>query len=398
MSTPHPDALVFGLICLDIIPGFPPSANRSGDLFVPGKLVNVGDAVFCTGGAASNTGLALHRLGFNIGIGGKIGDDFFGRAILELLAREGEHLAKSMIISPTDATSYSIILNPPGRDRMIFHCPGANDTLNASDIPARLPPARLMHFGYPPLMRNFYVNDGEELEKLFRRARQTGMTTSLDMSRPDPDSPSGKVDWAAYLRRVLPWVDVFLPSIDELLYMIRRELFDEASIQAGEGNIAACLDVDTLGEIADSLLVQGPALVGFKLGDQGFYLKATRDAGRLSEMGGVAPRNVEAWRGAEILAPCRAVEVAGTLGAGDCTIGGFLGALLKGLEPDRAATMAVATGGACVEVRDAYRGVPDWSVLEKRLAAGWKRGVCRLAPDDWEATPMGNYRPGGKGR
>ncbi len=396
MSTPNPEALVIGLICLDIIPGFTPGANRSEDIFTPGKLIDVGNAVCCTGGAASNTGLALHRLGFKVGIGGKIGDDFFGKVVLELLEREGKHLADSMILSPGDATSYSIIINPPGRDRLIFHCPGANHTLTAGDVPANLPPARLMHFGYPPLMRNFYLNDGAELEKLFRRARAAGMTTSLDMARAD-ESPSAKVDWVAYLRRVLPWVDVFLPSIDELLFMIRPELFEAANLRAGGGNLAACLDAATLAEIADSLLAQGPALVGFKMGDQGFYLKATRDADRLREMGGVQPRDIEAWRGAEIIAPCRQVEVAGTLGAGDCTIAGFLGALLKGLGPDEAATMAVATGAACVEEPDAYRGVSAWPVLEKRLAAGWKTGVCRLAPDDWEETPGGNRRPGGKG-
>ncbi len=392
MPTSPPDALVFGHICLDLIPGFPPSAKSFGELFVPGKLVNVENAVFCTGGAASNTGLALNRLGFKVGIGAKIGDDFFGKTVLELLSREGPHLAESVIVSPDDATSYSLILNPPHCDRMIFHCPGANDTLLADDFPRQLPPARVMHFGYPPLIRNFYLNGGAELEKLFQRAREAGLATSLDMSRPDPDSPSGRVDWAGYLRRVLPWVDIFLPSIDELLYMLRRDLFDEALIQAGGGNIASCLSLALLSELADSLLVHGPAVVGFKLGDQGFYLKVTRDRERLRELGGLVLADLGDWRGAEILAPCRKVKVAGTIGAGDCTIAGFLGALLKGLGPDAAAAFAVATGGACVEELDAYRGVPKWGELERRLAGGWERGDCVLSPDDWGETSFGNRR------
>ena len=45
--------------------------------------------------------------------------------------------------------------------------------------------ADMFHFGYPPLMRRIFEQDGRELQRLFRRVKETGATTSLDMAQPD---------------------------------------------------------------------------------------------------------------------------------------------------------------------------------------------------------------------
>ena len=58
---------------------------------------------------------------------------------------------------------------------------------------------------------------------IFRRAKQHGLLTSLDMSLPDPKSEAGQVDWPAWLQRVLPHVDIFLPSLDETQLMMRTK-------------------------------------------------------------------------------------------------------------------------------------------------------------------------------
>ncbi|MCD7897372.1 MAG: carbohydrate kinase family protein, partial [Planctomycetaceae bacterium] len=380
MQTERPEAVVLGLICLDVIPGFPAGSTAGGALFVPGKLIEITDAVLSSGGATSNTGLALHRLGFDVRIAGKIGDDTFGRALLDIFRAEAEHLARDMIISPDEGTSYSIVLNPPGQDRMIMHSVGPNATFISADVPDETLSARLVHFGYPPLMKKIYENDGAELECLFRRAKAAGATTSLDMARPDPDSPSGRLDWRAYLKRVLPTVDVFVPSIDELVFMLDRDRFAELEQRANGGNPASHLSMDEIRAMADDVLACGPAMAGFKLGDEGFYLKVTDDPARLAGMGALTPADADAWLGVELASPCRSVTVAGTIGSGDCTIAGFLGGLLRGTGPEEAVAMAVASGAASVEVRDANTGVPPWDRLKERLAAGWRQNPCSLIP------------------
>ena len=40
-----------------------------------------------------------------------------------------------MLISPGEDSSYTLVINPPGIDRIFIHCPGANDTFGAADIP-----------------------------------------------------------------------------------------------------------------------------------------------------------------------------------------------------------------------------------------------------------------------
>jgi len=173
-------AIVAGHLCLDIIPriaGITPEAFRAS--FVPGHLIDVGPVALSTGGPVSNTGLALHRLGIPTQLMGKIGDDLFGQAVRELVAGHDPRLADDMVVDPQINTSYTVVINPPGVDRIFLHCPGANDTFSADDIHYELlRNARLFHFGYPPLMRLMFENHGAQLAELYRRARETGVTTS----------------------------------------------------------------------------------------------------------------------------------------------------------------------------------------------------------------------------
>ncbi|MGD8963569.1 MAG: carbohydrate kinase family protein, partial [Desulfobacterales bacterium] len=122
---------VAGHICLDIIPPFDNSKKKVDELFLPGKLIEVGPAIISTGGAVSNTGLALHRLGVPTTLMGKIGSDFFGKIILDLLNIRDPALTKGMIMSAKSNTSYTVVISPPGSDRVFLHFPGANDDFNA---------------------------------------------------------------------------------------------------------------------------------------------------------------------------------------------------------------------------------------------------------------------------
>ena len=306
------DIVVGGHICLDVIPTFVGEASWD-EVLTPGKLSIMGPAVVSTGGAVPNTGLALHRLGVSTRLMGKIGDDALGRVILSVLAGHDPTLAEGMLVSSEVSTSYTIVLNPPGVDRMFLHCPGANDTFGAEDVPySELADVRLFHFGYPPLMRRMFVDGGTELETLFRRARTQGPITSLDMSQPDPVSEAGRAPWETILTRVLPHVDLFLPSLDEMLFMLDPACF--ARLRA-QGEIAPQVEGARLSELAARFLEMGAAVVMLKLGDQGLYLRTTREAARLAPLTACGVE-VAAWRGRELLAPCFKVKVVGATGSG----------------------------------------------------------------------------------
>jgi sugar/nucleoside kinase (ribokinase family) len=380
-------AVVAGHICLDIIPAFSISPGHGGSVVEPGKLLNVGPAALATGGAASNTGLALHRLGIPTRIMGKIGDDLFGRAILDIVAARDPALTAGMIISDSPS-SYTVVISPPGADRSFLHCTGANDTFGPEDVdPAKLAGADLFHFGYPPLMRRMHIDGGHELAALFRSVKQAGLATSLDLAHVDVDAPAGKVDWRRLLTMVMPYVDFFLPSLDEALFTLDRDDFAEVVRRTGDRSLAAAAGIERLAAAADAIIGMGAAVVGLKLGDQGMYLRTTADAARLARVGPLALN--AAWCGRELLAPTFRVDVVGTTGAGDCAIAGFFAALLRGQDPAAALTSAVAAGASNVEVADAISGIPTWVDLHARIDRGWpRRGLDLELPDwQWQATP-----------
>ena len=229
--------VVCGHICLDIIPTFPPVAGQ--DYFRPGRLTIVDAAVTATGGTVSNVGLSLHKLGVPVRLVAKVGKDPFGDIVTRKMAATAADLANGITAVEGETTSYSVVINPPGIDRVFFHCPGANDTFTDADVPDGVfKDASIFHFGYPPLMKRIWSDGGDSLLRLLRRAKAGGLVTSLDMSLPDPGSASGMIDWGSFLAHVLPAVDIFVPSIEEFLFMGNRPLFDKLS--AGQGRRRRC--------------------------------------------------------------------------------------------------------------------------------------------------------------
>jgi sugar/nucleoside kinase (ribokinase family) len=378
-------AVVAGHLCLDVIPSL---AGRSQDrfetMFVPGHLIHVGPATLATGGPVSNTGLALHKLGIRTQLMGKVGDDLFGQAVRQIVASHAPYLADGMVIDSRAHTSYTIVINAPDVDRIFLHYPGANDTFSADDIRYDLlAETSLFHFGYPPLMRLMFEDNGAQLVDVYRRAKQTGITTSLDMAVPDPAAPAGRADWATILRAVLPHVDIFLPSIEEILYMLRRSTFDQLARAGGGARFLAGVTAQLLSDVGQQLLDMGTRIIGLKLGECGFYVR-TAGQSALQRLGRAGPADLAAWADQELWAPCFKVNVVGTAGSGDSTIAGFLTALLRGLGPAEALTAAVAVGACNVEAADTLSGVRPWEETMERVAAGWARHDLRLTAAGWQ--------------
>lgn len=388
---PDFDAVVAGHLCLDVIPSFNQSrpAGQKAAL-LPGGLVLVGPATFATGGPVSNTGLSLLKLGITTRLMGKVGGDMFGQTIQQIIAAYGPEAAAGMIVDPDAHSSYTFIISAPGVNRTFFHYPGPNDTFSADDIHYDLlPHARLFHFGYPPIMKLMYDNDGEQLERIFRQAKASGITTSLDTAQPDPTTPAGQADWNAIFARTLPHVDIFLPSIEELLLMTRRNTFDALRQADLHGDLLTQLTPPLLTEVSDGLLSLGVKIVALKLGHRGLYLR-TAGPKALQAMGRARPLDVAAWADREIWAPCFKTSVVGTTGAGDATIAGLLAGLLRGLPPEEVITTAVAVGACNVEAPDALGGIQDWEATRRRIAAGWERHPFSLNAPGWRFDALNN--------
>ncbi len=377
------DAVVAGHICLDVIPDL--SGTPAGTFqrtFAPGRLVEVGPIAFSTGGPVSNTGLALNKLGVRTLLMGKVGDDAFGHTIRDMVAAYDPHLADGMVVDAAARTSYTVVINPPQIDRIFLHFAGANDTFTSSDVRYDvLHQVRLMHFGYPPIMRQMYSHNGAELAAIFRQAKATGVTTSLDMSLPPPNTDSGRSDWRAILTATLPNVDVFLPSGEEVLFMLRRQTYDELWAAAGH-DVLSAITPELLTSVSDEILEMGVKVLGIKLGHHGFYLRTGSEAA-VASLGRAAPPHAGAWANQEMWAPAFRANEVGATGSGDSSIAGFLAALLAGLPPAQTLTAATAVGACNVEAADALSGIRSWEATWQRINAGWPKHELALQAPGW---------------
>lgn len=372
------DAVVAGHLCFDVYPSFPSldgAAAVLNRILVPGKLVDVGPLTVSTGGPVSNTGLALLKLGINAVLMGKVGTDAFGILIQKFLSerKADQHL----IVVEGESTSYTIGIAIPGIDRIFLHHPGSNDTFCADDVNYEIAArTRLFHFGYPPLMKRMYEG-GNELSTILRRVRELGTITSLDMALPDPDSPAGKTDWEKIIKENLPYVDIFLPSVEETLYMLDRPKFDRLKKEAGEGDMLDLLKGDDLSELADRLLAYGCKMAVIKCGYRGAYIR-TGDASVTSA------DSAQRWKNRELWEPAFKVDnLVSAAGSGDSAIAGFLAAFLRGMPIEACLEYATATGAENVEAMDAVSGVGTWDEVSRRIGAGWKKVELKDPGPGW---------------
>lgn len=252
------------------------------------KLVPTGAIVI--GGSGSITACACARLGLRTRFVGAVGDDIFGRFMLEQLRVRGVDTSLCPVL-PGEATGFSVILSR-GADRAILTHAGTIARLGAVHLPvAELARARHAH------VSSYFLQPmlASHLPSLVASLHQEGVTVSVDPNW-DPEQL-----WDGGLRSVLGTVDVFLPNAAE------------ASALSGlpEARPAAVL------------LAQEGALVVVKDGPNGC---------------------IAAQRGTVVSHPAFDVMFVDPIGAGDAFDAGFLRGWLEGLPLRECLAYACASG------------------------------------------------------
>ena len=158
----------------------------------------------------------LSSLGSRVAFIGKLGNDAFASLVLERL--KSKDVDTSFITkSETVNTGATIVLNFD-QDRAMVTYPGAMEDLTLKDIDETfLSTGKHMHLSSIFLQPGLRGN----VPLLFRKARDLGLTTSLD---PQWD-PSEK--WKVYLPELLPWVNVFLPNMAEFLNLTKAASLED---------------------------------------------------------------------------------------------------------------------------------------------------------------------------
>ena len=357
------DAVIAGYTCVDLVPAFKKGEkfNSITDVFKPGKLIEIDGLDFMLGGIVANTGLAMKKFGKKVFLNGLVGDDFMGIIVKESLKKC--EVLDGLATTNQASTAFGIVLAPAGIDRFFLESPGCNQIFDIEHINFdAVAQSRLFHFGYPPLLERFYLNEGTLLAEMFDKVQKLGVLTSLDFSLPDSESESGKVNWLAVMQKVLPFTDIFVPSIEEAMQILMPAKY--AEIQSIE-NYKFPLEV--IKEVGRKAVELGAKIVLIKAGEQGAYL-TTGDGASLNNSNCVyLSKNwcdCDIWCDAFLADETRIINANG---AGDTAIAAFLTAILNGEEPANALKYATIAGRNNLYCHDIYSEIADWSDMTKEI-------------------------------
>lgn len=370
MDVKQYDAVVAGYTCVDLVPNFNKEIHSGNicDILTPGKLVEIEGMNFVLGGVVPNTGIAMKRFGKKIFFNGLIGKDIIGVVAEELLkncdALEG--------MNKTDkaSTAFSVVLSPPGIDRIFLESPGCNSIFNIDHIDFDIVRnSKLFHFGYPPLLRQFYINSGEQLSKMFSRVQEMDVVTSLDFSLPDSKSESGNVNWLEVLNNTLTHVDIFAPSLEELISIMRpveyKEIYCNNNAQIDFNDL---VPMELIAEISDQILEMDVKILMIKAGKRGIYLFTGNVAAVNAKLGNKLDNT---WNKRKI--KCKAFfaephKIFNASGAGDTAIGAFLTAIINGETAESALKLASMGGRNNLYSNDIYRDLKQWNEMLDEIA------------------------------
>jgi sugar/nucleoside kinase (ribokinase family) len=292
----NPDLVLSG----DVEPAF-----GQAEKLVEGSTLTIG-------GSGAIMACAAVRLGLRTAFVGVVGDDAFGRFMLETLAERGVDVS-GCPVDPHRPTGLSVILSR-GEDRAILTSTGTIPDLRGELVdPDLLASTRHVH------VSSYFLQRGlrHDLPELFDEAHRAVASTSVD---PNWD-PLGR--WDHGLLELLGRTDCFFPNSSEA---------------------RAITGLDDVDVAAEALAERG-AVVAVKFG-QG---------------GGLAMWGDEVARSEAIPA-----EVVDTTGAGDSFDAGFLRGRLDGWPLERCLALAVACGSLSTR---AVGGTGAQPTLEEAVAA-----------------------------
>ena len=282
------DVSVIGLYILDVL-GRPVSRIPER-----GNVDFIEEIRLTVAGTAGGTVVDTAKLGLKSLAVGAVGDDEKADWVLMTLEKYGADVSAMQRLSgiPTSAT----ILNVrPNGERPALHVRGASDHF---DVPpsayAQVFDAPIIHLGGTGLLKRL---DGPASLTLLKEAKKRGRTVTFDLI-------AASAETLAIVEPLLPFIDYFMPSIEE------------ARDMSGRSSAEDC---------ARFYLDRGTGCCVFTLGGEGAFY-AHKDGTRLTS-------------------PAYEVKVMDTTGCGDAFDAGFIAALHHKMDVETSLRYAQAAAG-----------------------------------------------------
>jgi len=303
MSEPRKPIVIVGSATMDLVTRTP-RIPRTGETLI-------GTAFETTpGGKGANQAVAAARLGYPVRMVAMVGDDVYGPAILENLARSGVNT--DAIEQVPGSSGLAPMFVAESGENSIVVVPGANGKLTPAAVDRHA--ALIRSAGLVLCQLEIPM---ETVSHILALCAEAGVPAMLD---PAPAAPLPEAIWSQ-----VAW---FTPNETEAAFYLN--------------------DASTPEETATHLLARGLRGVALKRGAEGAYIAAAD-----GKAGWVKPFPVDAID---------------TVAAGDCFNGAFAVALLEGNDPWAAARFANAAAALCVTRKGAQASMPLRAEVDAFLA------------------------------
>lgn len=305
-----PDVTSLGIHILDVL-------GRPVSRIPPKQDVDLIEEIRLTvAGTAAGTSVDLAKLGLSVLAMGAIGKDSIGDFIVHTMSRYGIE-TRGLARKPGVQTSSTMLPIRANGERPALHVLGANAQLTEADIDlAAIRQTRHLHLGGTYLMAKL---DGAPTARILRDAKENGLTTTLDLIQID------RPDLLKVLEPALPYVDFFMPGLDEARQICGRS---------------------ERHEVIQFFLDRGVGHTVFKMGAEGSSIA-----------GGDAP--------GEIRVPAFETTVVDSTGCGDAYCAGFIVGLLNKWDLERSARLGTAAAALVITGLGSDAGIVD---LEQTIA------------------------------
>lgn len=278
----------------------------------PGEVLLVADHYLAEpGGKGANVARAISRLGMDVLLVGRVGDDEFGRDCMEAIAGDGVDTTGVKVTTDTPTGFVAIELNQ-GRHRSLLLTPGANDSLVWDDVEPHVADLK----GDDIVVAQAEV-PRETLRQLARHISEADASLFLDPTPPD-----------RVTTEIISWADAITPNRLEAAALVGRS------------------DTSTLWPTlaAQELLEAGAKRVLLKLGEAGAILA---DADQMREI------------------PTISVEPVDETGAGDVFVATLAVARAEGSDWPEATRLANVASALSLSEQGLH--LPDRAALDEAV-------------------------------
>ncbi len=275
------------------------------------------------GGDTSNFCIAASRQGARTGFVSAVGDDQFGRLLIDLWNAENVDTSMVRVDGGAPTGVYFVSHGLDGHRFDYLRAGSAASRYAPRDLPLdAIAAAKVIHLSGISLAIS--VSACDAAFAAIDHARASGVAVSFDTNLRLKLWPLARA--RAVMLEAIRQTDICLPSWDDVTELTGLTGRDE---------------------IVDFLLARGPRVVALKLGKEGSYVATPHE------------RRV---------VPGRVVQAVDATGAGDCYGGAFIARIVAGDDPFEAARYANAAAALSTQGFGAVAPIPERQAVEALLA------------------------------